>query len=87
MLMFLWTHTRDNYYTNLLDKKNIQISMCHSAYENAHMERLNGIIKNEYLLHYNIKSFEQLQNMLPKAIKTCSEDRIYWELHYCLYPF
>ena len=67
-------------YTNLLDKKNILISMCRSAYENAHMERLNGIIKNEYLANYSIKSFEQLQSMLPKAVKAYNEDRIHWEL-------
>jgi putative transposase len=75
-----------NDYTNLLDKKNIQISMCNSAYENAHMERLNGIIKNEYLVHYKIRSFEQLQNMLPKAVKAYNEDRIHWELTNCLCP-
>jgi putative transposase len=75
-----------NDYTNLLDKKNIQISMCNSAYENAHMERLNGIVKNEYLVHYNIKSFEQLQKMLPKAVKAYNEDRIHWELTNCLCP-
>lgn len=75
-----------NDYTHLLDKKNILISMCNSAYENAHMERLNGIIKNEYLRHYSIKSFEQLQNMLPKAIKAYNDDRIHWELHNCLCP-
>ena len=60
--------------------------MCNSAYENAHMERLNGIIKNEYLMHYSIKSFEQLQNMLPKAIKAYNDDRIHWELDNCLCP-
>jgi putative transposase len=75
-----------NDYTNLLDKKNIQISMCNSAYENAHMERLNGIIKNEYLVHYNIKSFEQLIYMLPKAVKAYNEDRIHWELDNFLCP-
>lgn len=75
-----------NDYTKLLDKKNIQISMCNSAYENAHMERLNGILKNEYLMHYNISSFEQLQNRLPKAVKAYNEDRIHWELDNFLCP-
>jgi putative transposase len=75
-----------NDYTHLLDKKKIKISMCYSAYENAHMERLNGIIKNEYLAHFNIKSFDQLQNMLPKAVKAYNEDRIHWELLNFLCP-
>lgn len=38
-------------YTDLLEKYNIQISMCKTVLENAHAERLNGIIKNEYLTH------------------------------------
>ncbi len=75
-----------NEYTDLLDKKNIQISMCNSAYENSHMERLNGIIKNEYLQHYNITSFEQLIKSLPKAIKAYNDDRGHWELDNCLCP-
>lgn len=75
-----------NEYTNLLNEKNIQISMCNSAYENAHMERLNGIVKNEYLRHYNIRSFEQLLTMLPKAVKAYNEDRGHWELANCVHP-
>ena len=60
--------------------------MCNSAYENAHMERLNGIIKNEYLANYGNKSFEQLQTMLPKAVKAYNEDRIHWELANAISP-
>lgn len=70
-----------NDYTHLLDKKNIQISMCNSAYENAHMERLNGIIKNEYLVPCHIKSFEQLIKQLAKAVKSYNEDRPHWEIN------
>ena len=69
-----------NDYTDLLDKKSIQISMCNSAYENAHMERLNGIIKNEYLVPLKIKSFEQLSKELNKAVKSYNEDRPHWEI-------
>jgi len=40
-------------YINCLDKHKILISMCNSVYENTSMERLNGIIKNDYLIHWN----------------------------------
>ena len=42
-----------NQYVELLPKANIQISMCSQVYENAHIERVNGTIKNQYLIHWN----------------------------------
>lgn len=39
-------------YTELLESYGIRISMCASVLENAHAERVNGTIKNEYLRHY-----------------------------------
>ena len=35
--------------------------MCKQAYENGKAERLNGIIKNNYLQYDNIKSFNELE--------------------------
>lgn len=67
-------------YTTLLDKSKAQISMCNSAYENAHMERLNGIIKNEYLVPMKIQSFQQLLKTLPKVVKWYNEERPHWEI-------
>ena len=55
-------------YTNLLKKKKIGISMCNSVFENTSMERLNGIIKNNYLIHWNPKSFNHLATLLNKAV-------------------
>ena len=55
-------------YVKLLKKYNIGISMCASVYENTHMERLNGIIKNNYLIHWEPKSFDQLKRLLAKAV-------------------
>lgn len=43
-------------------------SMGKSAYENPHAERINGIIKNDYLIPYQPKDFEQLKRMLTKAV-------------------
>ena len=46
----------------------IRNSMCGSVYENPHAERVNGIIKNQYLKHYNPKNFRELTTMLAKAV-------------------
>jgi len=56
-------------YIKLLKDNNIHISMCCSVFENTHMERLNGIIKNDYLIHWQPKSFNQLRTKLKHAVK------------------
>lgn len=35
-------------------------SMCESVYENAHAERLNGTIKNDYLIPYGVENYDEL---------------------------
>ena len=57
-----------NAYTDLLKKYNIKISMCESVYENTHIERVNGTIKNEYLCNFRIKNLSQCQRSLKKAV-------------------
>lgn len=68
-------------YVQLLEDNNIQISMANIVYENSHSERLNGIIKNEYLLHRNIHTLEQLVRHLDKDVKLYNQDRPHWELN------
>jgi len=67
-------------YTNLLTEFNIQISMCDSVYENTHIERVNGIIKNEYLAHNKIKSLAECQRTLSKAVHLYNTARPHWSL-------
>ena len=43
-------------------------SMGVSAYDNPHAERVNGLIKNDYLIHYNPRTFEQLQIQTARAV-------------------
>lgn len=50
-------------------------SMCESVYENSHAERINGIIKNDYLKYYNPDNFDQLTHMLKKAVKCYNESK------------
>lgn len=59
-----------NDYTNLLGTYNILISMCNEVYENAHIERVNGIIKNGYLIHWHINNFHDLNKALDRAVYT-----------------
>lgn len=67
-------------YTGLLAKYNIKISMCDSVYENTHIERVNGIIKNEYLAHMGIKNLAECQRTLKKAVKLYNTVRPHWSL-------
>jgi transposase InsO family protein len=67
-------------YTDLLEKYNIQISICKTVLENAHAERLNGIIKNEYLTHWKISSFNDLEKALDKAVHLYNVERPHSEL-------
>ena len=43
-------------------------SMCDSIYENAHAERLNGTIKNQYVKPNQPTSFEELQGYVKRTV-------------------
>jgi len=47
----------------------IKNSMCESVYENAHAERINGTVKNDYLVHYAPQDYKQLVTLTDKAVK------------------
>jgi transposase InsO family protein len=74
------TQYTSNAYTDLLIKHKIKISMCDSVYENTHIERVNGIIKNEYLIHMNIKSLAECQRTLKRAVDLYNTVRPHWSL-------
>lgn len=50
-------------------------SMGKSAYENPYAERLNGIIKNNYLKYYDPKDFKQLRSMNTRAVRKYNDDK------------
>ena len=52
----------------LTQKSQLRNSMCESVYENAHAERINGIIKNDYLIPYGPECYAQLVTMTHKAV-------------------
>lgn len=66
------TQYASNLYTNALAQRNILISMCNEVYENTHIERVNGTIKNQYLdywLHL-ITDLSSLKRLLDKVVHT-----------------
>ena len=46
-----------------------------TAYENPHAERINGIIKNDYLIPYQPTNFYGLKIMLVKAVNLYNQQR------------
>jgi hypothetical protein len=64
-----------NDYTKMLLDANVQISMCNQVYENAHIERVNGTIKNQYLIYRNITTFDELQKELKRSVDSYNKKR------------
>lgn len=67
-------------YKKLLKSVNCLLSMDRSAEKNAYAERINGIIKNEYLKYWKINTFEELKLSVNKAVKHYNEKRIHRHL-------
>lgn len=64
-------------YVKLLQDYRIQISMTENGdpLENAIAERLNGILKDEYLNESNVESIENARVILSNAVHLYNEDR------------
>ena len=62
-----------NKLTNKLQMKNSMTE--ESVYENSHAERLNGIIKNNYLYPYAPATLRSLRAKLKKAVKMYNEGK------------
>lgn len=64
-------------YVKTLNKRGISISMTENGdpLENAIAERINGIIKGEYLYNYEIKDLAHARRVLESVVKLYNEDR------------
>ena len=64
-------------YVKLLQDYNIRVSMTENGdpLENAIAERVNGIIKGEYLDTYNVSTIEEAKNSLQAAIDLYNNER------------
>lgn len=58
-----------NVYTKMLLDANIKISMANNCLENPYAERINGIIKNDYLIAHDIRNLSDLKKALPKCVE------------------
>lgn len=67
-------------FVELLRKHTISSSMCHVAQDNAYAEKINDVIKNEYLQHWIIRDFPQLKRSVKKAVGNYNKVRIHGQL-------
>jgi len=67
-------------FLEITKKKEIINSMCKNAYENGKAERLNGIIKNNYLRHRYINSLEKLLIEVDRAVLLYNHEKPHIEL-------
>lgn len=58
----------DKGFLALTGKYQIKNSMCEYPWENGKSERINGVIKNNYLIHRQINSFEQLKSEVDRSV-------------------
>jgi len=69
-------------YVSILKKNGISISMTEEnhCYENALAERINGILKDEFLLDATFKDQKQCRKSVAQAINIYNEHRPHWSL-------
>jgi transposase InsO family protein len=71
-------------YVNILKKKGISISMTEEnhCYENAMAERVNGILKDEYLLDRTFNDLSHAQKSSKEAVMLYNTRRPHWSLKF-----
>jgi len=64
-------------YVKLLQDKSVAISMTQTGdpLDNAIAERINGILKEEYLENYQVKNFQQAKELLDHAVLLYNQER------------
>lgn len=65
----------DKEFLEITQNKGIRNSMCEYPWENGKSERINGVIKNNYLKHRTIKSFMDLTYELDRSVKLYNEKK------------
>ena len=56
-------------FLKLTKQAGIRNSMCEYAWENGKAERINGVIKNNYLVHRDIRSYEGLVREVDRSVR------------------
>ena len=58
----------DKNFLILTNRHHFKNSMCEFAYQNGKAERINGVIKNNYLKHRNIRTYASLVKEVDRAV-------------------
>lgn len=72
----------DKKFLEITTTQKLRNSMCEYPWDNGKAERINGIIKNNYLRHWNIRSFDALIKNVDRAVKLYNEERPHKSLNY-----
>ncbi len=70
----------DKEFLKLTSNIGIINSMCEYPWENGKVERLNGVVKNNYLIHRDINSFEELQKEVDRTVLLYNKEKPHIEL-------
>ena len=70
----------DKEFLKLTRKAGIVNSMCEYPWENGKVERLNGVIKNNYLIHRKINNFEELKKEVDRTVSLYNQEKPHIEL-------
>jgi len=73
----------DGRYLKILRARKMSISMGGRAQDNAFAERINGVIKNEYLIPRSLKTFRQLTYYSKQAVTDYNTKRHHGSLGRC----
>lgn len=71
-------------YVDMLNTNGIKISMTEAnhCYENAVAERVNGILKSEFMLGKTLYSFKVAKELVKEAITIYNHERLHLSLNY-----
>ena len=72
----------DKDFLKLTEKYKFRNSMCEYAYENGKAERINGVIKNNYLKHWEILNLQELLKSVDHAVDLYNLDKPHKSLKY-----
>lgn len=70
----------DKDFLKLTNKNQIKNSMCEHPWDNGKAERINGVIKNNYLIHRHINTYEQLLAEVDRSVFLYNTDKPHIEL-------
>lgn len=65
----------DKNFLALTQRFGMRNSMCEFAYQNGKAERVNGVIKNNYLKHWKIRTLKDLIRSVDRAVRLYNEDK------------